>query len=101
MSMEMVAFTPTSYPSTISKKSMLSPYDPVTRPAHYAQGRKFEPISVIEDWGLTYHLGNALKYISRAGRKNDFIEDIEKAIWYLNRAKEAVRNVPGPVERGK
>ena len=59
--------------------------DPVDHPAHYTEGRRFEPIDVIEDWELGFHLGNALKYISRAGRKGDAREDLEKAVWYLNR----------------
>jgi len=42
---------------------------------------------VIEDWELPFHLGNALKYIARAGRKDPskVREDISKAIWYLER----------------
>ena len=44
-------------------------------------------MAFLSDWGLDrdYYLGNALKYISRAGRKGDFKEDIQKAIWYLER----------------
>lgn len=61
------------------------PDDRVDHPAHYTEGRRYEPIDVIEDWGLGFHLGNALKYISRAGRKGDAREDLEKAVWYLNR----------------
>ena len=45
----------------------------------------FEPIDVIEDWNLGFNLGNAVKYISRAGRKDDVITDLEKARWYLDR----------------
>tara|TARA_B100000035_G_scaffold314186_1_gene329755 strand:+ start:4397 stop:4912 length:516 start_codon:yes stop_codon:yes gene_type:complete len=60
-------------------------HDPINSPAHYAEGRQFEPIAVIEDWDLNYRLGNALKYISRAGRKVDGKEDLQKAIWYLQR----------------
>ena len=59
--------------------------DPVNKPAHYIEGRRFEPIDVIEDWGLGFCLGNAVKYISRAGRKGDTMEDLEKARWYLDR----------------
>ena len=62
-------------------------HDIVQNPAHYTEGRKYEPIDVIEDWELPFHLGNALKYIARAGRKdpNKVREDIKKAIWYLER----------------
>lgn len=60
-------------------------YDSVNRPSHYTEGRKYEPIDVIEDWELDFCLGNALKYISRAGRKEDEIEDLKKAQWYIKR----------------
>lgn len=63
-------------------------HDPVNSPSHYAEGREFETIDVIEDWGLGYHLGNAVKYISRAGRKDDILQDLRKAQWYLNREIE-------------
>lgn len=59
--------------------------DPVNHPTHYMAGRRFEPIEVIVDWELTYCLGNVLKYVSRAGRKGDAIEDLKKARFYLNR----------------
>lgn len=67
-------------------------FDPVQRPSHYAEGRTHEPIDVIEDWGLGYHLGSALKYISRAGRKDAALmrQDIEKAIWYLKRFSDSL-----------
>ena len=60
-------------------------------PDHYKGDRKFEPIEVIEDWGLNYRLGNALKYISRNGRKpgEDAREGLKKAIWYLEREIQA------------
>lgn len=56
----------------------------VDHPPHYTKGG-IEAIDVIEAWGLGFHLGNALKYIARAGRKGDAREDIAKAIWYLSR----------------
>lgn len=59
--------------------------DKINHPKHYCEGRKYEPIDVIEDWGLGMHAGNAVKYISRAGRKGDAIEDLEKARWYVDR----------------
>lgn len=40
--------------------------------------------SMIEDWDLSFYLGNVVKYISRAGRKDNAIEDLEKAQQYLN-----------------
>lgn len=59
--------------------------DPVNHPAHYTFGA-IEVITVIDDWKLDYYKGNALKYIARAGRKDPDkeVEDLEKAIWYLD-----------------
>ena len=57
--------------------------DNVDHPSHYCDGRKYEPVEVILDWELDFLLGNALKYISRTGRKGsdeDAIEDLEKAV---------------------
>lgn len=63
-------------------------------PSHYRGDRKFEPIAVIEDWKLNYRLGNAVKYISRNGRKpgEDPREGLRKAIWYLEREIAALDN---------
>ena len=60
--------------------------DAVEHPAHYTSG-KIEVIDYIEDQKLPYHLGNAIKYISRAGKKdpNKTVEDLQKAVWYINR----------------
>ena len=61
-------------------------HDPVNHPSHYTQG-KFEVIEVIEDWKMPYHLGNAIKYIARAGKKDPekALQDLQKAVWYLER----------------
>ena len=59
--------------------------DTINHPPHYTFG-KIEVITAIEDWGLGYHLGNAIKYIARAGLKGSPIEDLKKARWYLDRA---------------
>lgn len=60
--------------------------DAVNHPSHYTSG-KIEVIEYIEDQQLPYHLGNVVKYISRAGKKdpNKKVEDLKKAQWYLNR----------------
>lgn len=60
--------------------------DMVNHPAHYSGGG-VEPITAIEAWGLGFCLGNAVKYIARAGKKdpNKTIEDLEKAVWYIQR----------------
>ena len=65
----------------------------VNHPNHYNTG-KYEVIDVIEDWKLDFCLGNAIKYIARAGKKdpNKTIEDLEKAIWYTNRRIEELKN---------
>lgn len=57
-----------------------------TRPKHYTDLTP-EPIEVIEAWGLSFGLGNAVKYISRAGRKpgSDAVTDLRKASYYLTR----------------
>ena len=61
--------------------------DPVNHPKHYGNGPDdpYEAIKVIESWSLDFCLGNAVKYIARAGKKGDAIEDLRKAVWYLNR----------------
>lgn len=59
-------------------------HDPVNHPSHY-QGKKFESIDIIEDFDLGFHLGNAIKYILRAGKKGNKVQDLKKAIWYLER----------------
>lgn len=61
--------------------------DPI-RPSHYTSLSP-EPITVIEAWELGFHLGNTVKYIARAGKKDRrVIEDLEKARWYLDREIE-------------
>ena len=56
------------------------------------RGGKYEVIDVIEDWGLGFHLGNVVKYVARAEHKNDAIEDLKKARWYLDRYIEVFQN---------
>lgn len=58
--------------------------DAVNHPKHY-QGKSLESIEVIEDFELGFHLGNAIKYILRSGKKRKKIQDLKKAIWYLER----------------
>ena len=58
--------------------------DNVNNPAHYKAGG-IETIDFIEAKGLNYHLGNVVKYISRADHKGDRKENLLKAQWYLNR----------------
>ena len=58
--------------------------DCVNHPAHY-QGNTIEVIDIIEDFGLNFSLGNAIKYILRCEKKGRAKEDLQKAIWYLER----------------
>ena len=66
--------------------------DVVNHPSHYTDG-KIEVIDFIEDKGLNFHRGNAVKYIARAGKKdpNREIEDLQKAVLYLDREIERLR----------
>lgn len=63
------------------------PVDTVNHPPHY-QGKTYEVIDIIDDFDLSFCLGNAIKYILRAGKKNDRKEDLQKAIWYIQREIE-------------
>lgn len=57
----------------------------VDHPAHYGGAdNPYEEIKVIEAWSLGFCLGNAIKYISRAGKKGDALTDLKKARWYLD-----------------
>ena len=56
----------------------------VNHPSHY-QGKKFEVIDIIEDYDLDFCLGNAIKYILRCGKKDESVQELKKAIWYLER----------------
>jgi hypothetical protein len=69
----------------------------VNHPHHYSHGRAIEPIAAIDDWGLGFCLGNTVKYISRAGRKNgaDPVEDLRKARWYLDHEIERLTKLRG------
>lgn len=65
--------------------------DPVNHPSNYTDG-KIEVIDYIEDKDLGFCLGNAVKYISRAGKKdqNKEVEDLQKAAWYIQRKIEQI-----------
>ena len=76
-------------------------YNAVKKPKHYTEGRKYEPKDVIRDWGLNFNLGSALKYIARAGRKDDVIQDLEKAREYLFFEIEALKEERNKVERNR
>ncbi|CAB4139064.1 SaV-like [uncultured Caudovirales phage] len=64
-------------------------HDPVNHPAHYTgHPSGVECIQITEH--LNFCLGNAMKYLWRAGLKNDAIEDLQKARWYINREIERI-----------
>jgi|GEM_PF-808006 len=80
---------------------MTMQHDPVNHPAHY-KGNGLEAIEVIEDWQLGFHLGNAVKYILRAGKKGDRKQDLEKALWYVRRAiDQRPSGLKGTIEHGQ
>jgi hypothetical protein len=61
----------------------------VKHPKHYGgEDNPYEAIKVIEAWKLGFNLGNTLKYVSRADKKCNQLEDLKKAAWYLNREIE-------------
>ena len=78
----------------------MTDFDNINRPAHYAKGRRFEVIEVLEDWaqfapnikqGIA--LAQALKYLGRLWTKNDGItatpeSNLRKAQWYLDRLNQ-------------
>jgi len=64
--------------------------DMVNHPQHYTFG-SIEVIDAIESWDLPYHLGNVIKYVARAKHKNNELEDLLKAQWYLNRYIEKIK----------
>lgn len=70
-------------PKMLTPRNHSDEFNVVSNPKHYTEGRKYEPRKVISDWELNFNLGNAVKYISRTGRKVDAIEDLKKAIQYI------------------
>ena len=68
---------------------LLSENESINHPDHYGGDNTYEAIKVIEAWDLDkcFYLGNVVKYISRAGKKDKAkeIEDLKKALWYLDR----------------
>lgn len=66
--------------------------DIINQPPHYKTGG-IETIDFIEAKELNYHLGNVVKYISRANHKNNTLQDLEKAQWHLSREIDRIKNV--------
>ena len=65
-------------------------------PPYYNRG-KIQVWDFIRDQELNYHLGNAVKYVCRAGHKGDSLEDLDKAIHYLTNERDALRRQRGRV----
>jgi len=96
-----LASVSTSKKSVFQKPSTLAPNavastalyaeDKVNHPSHYKVGG-IETIDFIEAKGLDYHLGNVVKYISRADHKDEKLVNLKKAQWYLNRAVKNLEN---------
>lgn len=66
----------------------------VSHPQHYGGDTPYEVIKVIHVWGLGFNLGNCVKYVARAGKKNPkrTIEDLEKAKFYLDYEIKRLKN---------
>ena len=65
----------------------------INHPEHYLKESGFEVIDVIEAWNLDFSLGNAIKYIARAGLEDPDKkkQDLNKAIWYIERTISNLR----------
>lgn len=70
--------------------------DPVERPAHYRKA-KSQILEIIEAYNLGFHLGNAVKYICRAGHKDPktYEQDLRKALFYLQRKLDLMDGTAG------
>ena len=88
----------TKYPSTeeiisFNRTQNTLEKEMVDHPNHYGgKDNPYEAIKVIEAWDLGFNLGNAIKYISRVGKKINTLEDLEKASWYINREINKLKN---------
>lgn len=88
------ALAPTEHPSRSRAASSLRAADPVDHPAHYTDHPSgVECITVTEH--MNFNVGNAVKYLWRAGRKGDALTDLRKAAWYVNREIERLTREGG------
>lgn len=81
---EIVSIIENSLNPPVLENKCVDEKEMINHPQHYNMG-KFEAIDVIEDWKLNFNLGNTVKYISRAGHKDNIIQDLKKSLWYLQR----------------
>ena len=82
---------------TVNKPAVKQSGNSIDHPDYYNTG-KIEVIDFLEDQNLPFHLGNAVKYICRAGKKDPHktVEDLKKAVWYINRYINLVLDTPDP-----
>jgi hypothetical protein len=57
---------------------------------HYENGKGYDVIDFITDYGLNFNRGNIIKYVARAGKKDDELSDLRKALDYINREIETI-----------
>jgi len=68
----------------------------IDHPDHYGgENNPYEAIKVIDAWGLSFCLGNVVKYISRCGKKDDPLQELKKARWYLDHEIEKMEKNNG------
>lgn len=78
---------------TPDSKAPVETGETVNHPSHYGgEANPYEAIKVIEAWGAGFCLGNAIKYICRAGKKGAEVEDLKKARWYIDRRIHQLEN---------
>lgn len=83
-------------------KPTVDPYvvhDNVNSPAHYKGAKGMEVIDVIENFGLGFRIGNAVKYLLRAGKKGAYGEQLLKARWYIERELLKYHILSRPVKK--
>jgi hypothetical protein len=83
-----------SYPISLIEEHLIEEEpNPVNHPQHYGGGDNvYEAIKVIEAWDLGFNLGNTVKYIARCGKKDDELQELKKASWYLQREIAKLEN---------
>jgi hypothetical protein len=59
---------------------------------HYENGKDYDVIDIINDYQLNFCRGNILKYVIRAGKKRDELQDLLKAKDYIEREIQLLRN---------
>jgi hypothetical protein len=60
-------------------------------PAHYQNNTGYDVIEFCNAYGLNFNRGNIVKYVCRAGKKEDEVKDLKKAIEYLQRELEFIQ----------